>query len=312
MNASDARLDDKEEVLNSLRKFKSRRDDLLHEDVSTFNHHFERFLEYCGTDPLVRGVLGPIEPNSTTDVGQWWNSATNRPPRLSFPADADEELALLYRIIKSVQEQPAHIFHLGIAHGQNKHDSSVELFRTLVLRPFLAELSQRLGTAADLATPEARDLQAVPLNRLLGRSEGKIFLSHKSVDKPLVYRYYQPLKVLGFDPWLDESNMPVGSNLERELLRGFQESCAAVFFITANFVDEKYLATEVDYAIMQKRAKGNKFAIITLRYTDASPVPGLLMPYIYKDIANDLEGFHSLLRALPIELGAKRWKADVV
>ena len=47
MNASDARLDDKEEVLNSLRKFKSRRDDLLHEDVSTFNHHFERFLEYC-------------------------------------------------------------------------------------------------------------------------------------------------------------------------------------------------------------------------------------------------------------------------
>jgi hypothetical protein len=63
---------------------------------------------------------------------------------------------------------------------------------------------------------------------------------------------------------------------------------------------------------MQKRAKGNKFAIITLRYTDASPVPGLLMPYIYKDIANDLEGFHSLLRALPIELGPTRWKADVV
>jgi hypothetical protein len=117
---------------------------------------------------------------------------------------------------------------------------------------------------------------------------------------------------LGFDPWLDEPNMPVGSNLERELLRGFQESCAAVFFITANFVDEKYLATEVDYAIMQKRAKGNKFAIITLRYTDASPVPGLLTPYIYKDVANDLEGFHSLLRALPIELGPTRWKADVV
>ena len=70
--------------------------------------------------------------------------------------------------------------------------------------------------------------------------------------------------------------------------------------------------SEVDYAIMQKRAKGNKFAIVTLRYTDASPVPGLLMPYIYKDIANDLDGFHALLRALPIELGPSRWKADVV
>jgi TIR domain len=308
---NDVRLD-KEEVLNSLRKFKSRRDGLLHEDVPTFDHNFERFLEYCGTDPLAKSVLGPIEASSSTDVAQWWSSATHRPPRLSFPADADEELALRYRIIKSAQEQPAYIFRLGIAHGQSKHDSSIELFRTLVLRPFLEELSQRLGTAADLATPEARDLQAVPISRLLGRSEGKIFLSHKSVDKPLVYRYYQALKILGFDPWLDEPNMPVGSNLERELLRGFQESCAAVFFITANFVDEKYLATEVDYAIMQKRAKGNKFAIITLRHTDASPVPGLLTPYIYKDVANDLEGFHSLLRALPIELGPTRWKADVV
>lgn len=311
MNASDARLN-KEEVLNSLRQFKRRRDDLLHEDVATFDHNFERFLEYCDVDLLARSVLSPIEAKSSTDVSEWWVSATHRPPRLSFPANADEELALRYRVIKSVKEQPAHIFQLGIAHGQNKLDSSIELFRTLLLRPFLEELSQRLGTAADLATPEARDLQAVPMNRLLGRSEGKIFLSHKSVDKPLVYRYYHALKVLGFDPWLDESNMAVGSNLERELVRGFQESCAAVFFITANFVDEQYLATEVDYAIMQKRAKGNKFAIITLRYTDASPVPTLLTPYIYKDVANDLEGFHSLLRALPIELGPTRWKAEVV
>ena len=284
----------------------------MHEDVATFDHNFERFLEYCDVDLLARSVLSPIEAKSSTDVSEWWVSATHRPPRLSFPANADEELALRYRVIKSVKEQPAHIFQLGIAHGQNKLDSSIELFRTLLLRPFLEELSQRLGTAADLATPEARDLQAVPMNRLLGRSEGKIFLSHKSVDKPLVYRYYHALKVLGFDPWLDESNMAVGSNLERELVRGFQESCAAVFFITANFVDEQYLATEVDYAIMQKRAKGNKFAIITLRYTDASPVPTLLTPYIYKDVANDLEGFHSLLRALPIELGPTRWKAEVV
>jgi len=311
MNASDARLN-KEEVLNSLRNFKRRRDDLLHEDVATFDHNFERFLEYCESDLLATSVLSPIKVKSSTDIGEWWGSATHRPPKLSFPANADEELALRYRIMKSVQEQPTYIFQLGIAHGQNKRDSSIELFRTLLLRPFVEELSQRLGTAADLATPEARDLQAVPMNRLLGRSEGKIFLSHKSVDKPLVYRYYQALKILGFDPWLDESNMPVGSNLEREVLRGFQESCAAVFFITANFVDEKYLAAEVDYAMMQKRAKGNKFAIITLRYTDASPVPTLLTPYIYKDVANDLEGFHSLLRALPIELGPSRWKAEVV
>jgi len=106
--------------------------------------------------------------------------------------------------------------------------------------------------------------------------------------------------------------MPAGSNLERELLRGFEESCAAVFFVTANFRDERYLAAEVDYAVLQKRKKEKKFAIITLRYAGASPVPPLLTTYVYKDVSNDLEGFRELVKALPIELGPIRWKADVV
>src|SRR5207245_3399448 len=120
-----------------------------------------------------------------------------------------------------------------------KLDGWIDLVRTLIIRPFAEEMSQRLGTAADLATPDARALQAVPLNRIPSPKEIKIFLSHKSVDKPLVYRYYHALKTLGFDPWLDERNMPAGANLEREVLRGFEESCAAVFFITDSFKDEK-------------------------------------------------------------------------
>ena len=42
--------------------------------------------------------------------------------------------------------------------------------------------------AADLATPEARALQAVPLSRIPGSKEIKIFLSHKSIDKPPAMR----------------------------------------------------------------------------------------------------------------------------
>ena len=83
-------------------------------------------------------------------------------------------------------------------------------------------------------------------------------------------------------------------------------------FITENFKDQNYLATEVDYAVIQKRKKGKKFAIITLRYTDASPVPSLLTTYVYRDVSNDLDGFKELLKALPIELGPVRWRADVV
>ena len=303
----------KDEVVNSLRAFKARRDALLHEDGATFDHNFERFVEFCKFDPLTRSVLAPVENRSTTDLTKWWHAATQYgDPKLSFPSDPDEEFSLRYRIITSITDGSDLITRLGIAHNQRKREDWIELFRTLIMRPFADDLSQRLGTAADLATPEARAVQAVPLNRIPSASEVKIFLSHKSVDKPLVYRYYHCLKRLGFDPWLDESNMPAGANLERGILRGFEESCAAVFFITDSFTDEKYLATEVDYAIIEKRRKGAKFAIITLRYSNAASVPGLLLPYIYKDVANDLEGFQSLIAALPVELGPVRWKADVV
>lgn len=51
----------KEELMYSVRVFKTRRDDLLHEDAAAFDHHLERFIEFCRTNPLVQRVLSPIE-----------------------------------------------------------------------------------------------------------------------------------------------------------------------------------------------------------------------------------------------------------
>lgn len=300
----------KDQITNSLRLFTTRRDDLLHEDEAAFEHHLQRFVEFCQNDVLVQSIISPLQQNLTVNVDEWWEKVESR--ELEFPSDLDTELLLRYGILISVVNDSRLIPQFGFAMRRQKRDEWVELFRTLVIRPLADELSHRLGDAADMATPEERDLQAVPLNRIPKAHETRIFLSHKSVDKPLVYRYYNALKELEFEPWLDEPDMPAGANLEREIRRGFAESCAAVFFITENFTDEQYLAAEVDYAVMQKREKGNKFAIITLRYPGASPVPDLLTPYVYKDIENDLEGFYELLRALPIETGPVRWKARVV
>jgi hypothetical protein len=302
----------KDEITKSLRLFKSRRDDLLHEDAAAFDHHLNRFVEFCRTDALVQQVLLASRGKDEPDVEQWWTAAEQRESKLDFPVNPDEELILRFGILESVLQNSNHLYRIGRMRGLRKTGDFVDLFRTVVIRPFAEELSHRLGEAADLASPDARAAQAVPLNRIPTAKEVKIFLSHKSVDKPMVYRYYRALKEIGFDPWLDESQLAAGAHLEREVLRGFEESCAAVFFITENFKDEKYLAAEVDYAVMQKRNKQKKFAIITLRYSNAAPVPGLLTPYIYKDIENDLEGFSELVRALPIEAGPIRWKAEVI
>ncbi len=141
----------------------------------------------------------------------------------------------------------------------------------------------------------------------------KIFLSHKGNDKPTVRLYKNVLQTLGFTPWLDEDAMVAGTELERALLQGFKESCAAVFFVTPNYVDSGYLATEVNYAIQEKRAKGNRFSIITLALPDDTgnigTIPDLLRPYVWKTPQNALTALEEIVRALPIELESPVWKA---
>ena len=303
----------KEQVTKSLHLFVSRRDDLLHEDIDTFEPHLKRFVDFCQKDPLVQSVISPLHALYTVDADSWWKkiqSDDRDQMDLCFPEDSDEEFLLRYAILVDSAQQSDVGLRFGIAFRKWKTSEGNEMFRNLIIRPFADELSHRLGDAIDLATPEERSLQAVPLKYIPRNNEVRIFLSHKSQDKPMVKRYHQALLDLGFSPWLDEPDMPAGTNLERGILKGFEESCAAVFFITDNFKDENYLATEVDYAVMQKRKKGKKFAIITLRY--AGNVPELLKTYTWATISNDLEGFHELLRALPVQTGPIRWKSSAV
>lgn len=142
----------------------------------------------------------------------------------------------------------------------------------------------------------------------------RIFLSHKGVDKPLVRRIYDALLLLGFEPWLDEEDMHAGAELERALLQGMKESCAAVFFVTPDYVDENYLATEIDYAINQKRQKGNHFSIITLvlvKEGEKGTVPELLEKYVWNEISIDseLQMLVKILKALPVCVGPVSWRS---
>lgn len=145
----------------------------------------------------------------------------------------------------------------------------------------------------------------------MGLSPMKVFLSHKGADKSFVRDFKETLSCLGFDPWIDEDAFNAGDELERGILQGFKDSCAAVFFITPNFIDENYLATEVDYAIAEKRAKGNKFAIITLLFTKdekRGKVPDLLRRYVWKEPQNDLQALREILIALPISVDDVYWR----
>lgn len=159
-----------------------------------------------------------------------------------------------------------------------------------------------------------REELLIMLNRhkkAMGISPSRIFLSHKGADKNKVRNFKTTLELLGFSPWLDEDAMAAGVELERGILKGFKDSCAAVFFVTPNFKDENYLASEVNYAMSEKRKKGERFSIITLVFQEnerKGNVPDLLHTYVWKEPGSDLEALREIVKALPIKIGETSWK----
>lgn len=134
----------------------------------------------------------------------------------------------------------------------------------------------------------------------------RIFLSHKSSNKPMVREYAKTLQQLGLSPWLDEDDLKAGDTLDRALNKGISDSVAAVFFITPQYEDKRYLASEIDYAIGKKQ-DSDDLTIITLSIADAEgnrgEIPDLLKRYVWKEINHDehLKGLREILKALPFE-----------
>jgi hypothetical protein len=144
----------------------------------------------------------------------------------------------------------------------------------------------------------------VTKKEIMENKSRKVFLSHKSADKPLVRNFATTLGMLGLDTWLDEINLTAGVELERGLLQGFKDSCAAIFFITPNYLDEKFLAKEVDYAIAEKNDRGDHFSIITILLHEngkSAQVPDLLKRFVFKEPKSEMEALQEILRALPIK-----------
>jgi len=106
--------------------------------------------------------------------------------------------------------------------------------------------------------------------------------------------------------------MPAGAELHRAIQQGFRDSCAAVFFITPSFKDEAYLRGEINHAVAEKTAKGDRFAIVSLSFPDENGArvkpPDLLHSYVWKEPNSHLDALKEILRALPLSVGTPFWR----
>jgi hypothetical protein len=131
---------------------------------------------------------------------------------------------------------------------------------------------------------------------------GKLFLSHKSVNKNLVGWLKEQLRRHGHEPWYDADNILAGDLLERAIQDGIKTSEGAVFFITAAYKDDKWIASEINYAVAETRNRSD-FKLIPIIYKerkkDPNPlIPQLLEPFTAKTVYRKEEALLEILRRL--------------
>ena len=188
----------RDEKINSLKRYKQVRDALLHEDLNELEHHLQRFVEFLEDDKLIQTILSPILNESNVSSVEWWDKVVGQsmsPTRTwDFPKNKKDELALRFNLIHDLVHDGRRSFLLlGVRISGGKTNDAKSWFLSIIARPFCVMLEDKLETAVQIPSQEARDLQAVPLERIPAGNEIKIFLSHKTVDKPLVMRYYKAL-----------------------------------------------------------------------------------------------------------------------
>ena len=102
------------------------------------------------------------------------------------------------------------------------------------------------------------DVEAAPPN---GR---KVFVSHSNMDKDLVAKIAEALRLFGFAPYVAEDHTKPGKNLWGKITKNMSDSHAALVILTESALESNGVWEEIGRAQMMRhlRPKGTDFEII--------------------------------------------------
>jgi TIR domain len=106
---------------------------------------------------------------------------------------------------------------------------------------------------------------------------GKVFLSHRSLDKPLVDAVARELRQCGLQVWLDKDEMLPSDSLGLAISGGLTDCNNFAIFWSTHCLGAKWVEFELGAAISQCVEHGRRILIVPL---DATPVPAALSQYV--------------------------------
>ena len=113
--------------------------------------------------------------------------------------------------------------------------------------------------------------------KMIGVKIVRVFLSHSSMDKPLVSKVYDNLNEN--IAWIDKVNIENGDNIPDKIGEGIQLATHFVLFWSKSASKSNWVKAELNAAFVQMMSSKCKFMIFLI---DDIKLPVLLQPYKYE------------------------------
>ena len=114
--------------------------------MNTFDDRLRVFLNFCETDPTISRVHHQLLGVPGVDVGVWYAQCRQQ-RQATFPIDAEQRLALMYRVIRAIGSEELRFLDLAIVlfpSSSRQIDHYIHSFNDAVSRPMIRELEYRL------------------------------------------------------------------------------------------------------------------------------------------------------------------------
>jgi TIR domain len=125
----------------------------------------------------------------------------------------------------------------------------------------------------------------------------KIFLTHSSLDKPLIRELRNYLLKCELNVWLDEIEIQVGDSIVQKVTEGLSQTDFLVVALSQNALDSKWVKREINSTLMANLS-GRKVTILPL-LLEKCEIPILLNDIYYADSTiSKTKGFEDLVNAI--------------
>ncbi|MGY0035154.1 toll/interleukin-1 receptor domain-containing protein [Pedobacter sp. NJ-S-72] len=123
------------------------------------------------------------------------------------------------------------------------------------------------------------------MEEIWGKTEqnntSSIFLSHSSIDKPLVEKIFLELQKEDFNVWFDKFEIDLGDSISDKINEGLNNAKLGILCLSRSFLSSNWAKSEMNYFIQQRIGKDNSNFICLILDLDHSEIPPLLQDYRY-------------------------------